>query len=170
MTPFHNPRYAFVICKWHVLRGKRSILLPRNLRLEPMVFRTGFVVDIVALMYVSSTIVPVFICNFPSLQTHIPQYKRNITSPHSPCLSNCLFLEVRDRCSLSVGHVVWFLEAVTNWLACLAGLFSALRMGTTQPRKHEAGGSGIDHGVPSPSTARQHYKGHRSYLYLAEAV
>jgi hypothetical protein len=54
---------------------------------------------------------------------------------------------------------VWFLEAVTNCLACLVVLFSALRMGTTQPRKHEAGGSGIDHGVPSPSTARHITRG-----------
>ena len=69
-----------------------------------------------------------------------------------------------------MGHVVWFLEAVTNWLACLAVLFSALRMGTTQPRMHEAGGSVIDHGVPSPSTARHITRGHRSYLYLAEVV
>jgi hypothetical protein len=110
-------------------------------------------------MYVSSAFAPVFSCNFPSLQTHTPQCKGNITPPHFLCLSNCLFLEVWDRCSLSVGHVVWFLEAVTNWLACLAVLFSALRMGTTQPRKHEAGCSGIDHGVSFPSAARHITRG-----------
>ena len=52
--------------------------------------------------------------------------------------------------------------AVSNWLACLVPLFSASRMGTTQPRKQQADCPGIDHRplppVPRP-TARHITRG-----------